>query len=128
LKAHLVPLPAERERFKGKRVLAFAGIGEPKKFFATVEACGAIIEASRGFPDHHVFSDDDLADLRETALRFDAQLVTTEKDFLRLHPDDREGIDVLKVTAQFDADSSPIIDQFIDTCLTHYLPPGLVKH
>jgi tetraacyldisaccharide 4'-kinase len=128
LKAHLVPLPAERERFKGKRVLAFAGIGEPKKFFATVEACGAIIEGTRDYPDHHAYTDDDLADLRETALRFDAQLVTTEKDFLRLHPDDREGIDVLKVTAQFDADSSPIIDQFIDTCLTHYLPPGLVKH
>ena len=128
LKAHLVPLPAERERFRGKRVLAFAGIGEPKKFFATVEACGASIEGTRDYPDHHAYTSEDLADLRETALRFDAQLVTTEKDFLRLHPDDREGIDVLKVTAQFDADSSPLIDQFIDKCLTHYLPPGLVKH
>jgi tetraacyldisaccharide 4'-kinase len=128
LKAHLVPLPEERERFKGKRVLAFAGIGEPKKFFATLEACGAIIEATRDYADHHAFTSDDLADLRETALRYDVQLVTTEKDFLRLHPDDREGIDVLKVAAQFDADSSPLIDQFIEQCLTHYLPPGLVKH
>jgi tetraacyldisaccharide 4'-kinase len=128
LKAHLVPLPSERERFKGRRVLAFAGIGEPKKFFATVEACGAIIEATRDYPDHHAFTSDDLADLRETALRYDIELVTTEKDFLRLHPDDRQGIDVLKVAAQFDADSSPLIDQFIEQCLTHYLPPGLVKH
>jgi tetraacyldisaccharide 4'-kinase len=128
LRAHVVPLPSERERFKGKRVLAFAGIGEPKRFFATLEACGAIIEATRDYADHHVFTSDDLADLRETALRYDIELVTTEKDYLRLHPDDREGIDVLKVAAQFDADSSPLIDQFLEQCLKHYLPPGLTKH
>ncbi len=128
LKAHLVPLPSERERLKDKPVIAFAGIGDPKKFFATVESCGAIIEATREYADHYAYTDDDLADLRETALRYDAVLLTTEKDLLRIHPDNRGGIEALKVSAQFDAHSTPLIDQFIEQCLKQFPPPGLVKH
>lgn len=128
LRAHLVPLPGENERWKDKPVIAFAGIGDPKKFFATVEACGAVIEATREYPDHHAFSEDDLADIRETALRYGATPVTTEKDWLRIHPEDREGIEALKVAATFDAASSPLIDQFIEQCLKQFPPAGLVKH
>ena len=65
LRARLVPLPDERARLKDKRVVAFAGIGDPQKFFDTVEACGAIVEATRDYPDHHAYSDEELADLRQ---------------------------------------------------------------
>jgi tetraacyldisaccharide 4'-kinase len=128
LKAHLLPLPEERVRLKGQRVVAFAGIAHPEKFFATVQDCGTIIEATRSFADHYAYSEDDLSDLRETALRYDAIALTTEKDLLRIHPEARAGFSALKVTAQFDTDSSPLVDQFLDQCLKRFPSTELVKH
>jgi tetraacyldisaccharide 4'-kinase len=53
LRAGLEPDPATRDRLRGRRILAFAGIGRPSKFFDTLIECGAEIVASRAFPDHH---------------------------------------------------------------------------
>jgi len=128
LRADLVPRAEDAAALKDQRVLAFAGIGDPKKFFATLEACGAIIETAKEYPDHYAYSDDDIADLKETAQRFDALPVTTEKDFLRLEPGLRTGIRALRVAARFDPDSGRQIDQLIDQCLTQFPPPPLVKH
>jgi tetraacyldisaccharide 4'-kinase len=68
----------------GERVLAFAGIGDPDKFFATL--ADASIEAAirRGFPDHHAYTGADAAALMAEADRAGLPLVTTEKDFVRL--------------------------------------------
>lgn len=128
LRAQLRPLAEERSRLNGQRVVAFAGIGDPKKFFATVEDCGAVIEATREFPDHYAYSDDDLADIREIAARYDALPLTTEKDLLRLAPAARAGISALKVTAQFDPESVGHLDQLIEQCLTRFLPRALTRH
>lgn len=128
LRATLEPLAEERGRLKNKRVVAFAGIGEPKKFFATVEDCGAIITSRFEYADHYAYSEDDLADLREIAARQDAMLLTTEKDLLRLEPDFREGISCLKVAAKFEPESSTQIDKLIEQCLTRFLPPALERH
>lgn len=128
LRASLEPLPEERARLKNKRVVAFAGIGEPKKFFATVEDCGAIITSRFEYADHYAYSEDDLADLREIAARQDAMLLTTEKDLLRLDADVREGIGCLKVAAKFEPESSTQIDKLIEQCLTRFLPPVLARH
>ena len=128
LRAVLEPLPEERTRLKNKRVVAFAGIGEPKKFFATVEDCGAIITSRFEYADHYAYSEDDLADLREIAARQDAALLTTEKDLLRLEPEFREGIGCLKVAAKFEPDSAAQIDKLIEQCLTRFLPPALERH
>jgi tetraacyldisaccharide 4'-kinase len=128
LRASLEPLPEERARLEGQRVVAFAGIGAPKKFFATVEDCGATIAARFEYADHYAYSDDDLADLRETAARHHAMLLTTEKDLLRLEPERREGISALKVAAKFDPESAPEVDRLIEQCLTRRLPLALAKH
>ena len=128
LRASLVPLAEDAAQLKGQRVVAFAGIGEPKKFFATLEACGAIIEVQKEFPDHYAYSEEDIGDLRETAQRYGAIAVTTEKDFLRLSPALREGIGTLRVVAQFDSDSQRLMDQFIDKCLTQFQPPRHDQH
>lgn len=128
LRATLEALPEERARLKNKRVVAFAGIGEPKKFFATVEDCGAIITSRLEYADHYAYSEDDLADLREMAARQDAELLTTEKDLLRLDPDLRAGISCLKVAAKFEPECAAKIDQLIDQCLTRFLPPQLERH
>jgi tetraacyldisaccharide 4'-kinase len=68
----------------GRTVFAFAGIGRPSKFHATLAEAGATISATRDFPDHHPYRDSELAALREAAEAHGAQLVTTPKDFVRL--------------------------------------------
>lgn len=68
----------------GKRLVAFAGIGDPGKFFATVREAGGEIAETRTFGDHHVYTDGDLSGLLEMADRAGADLVTTEKDAVRI--------------------------------------------
>jgi tetraacyldisaccharide 4'-kinase len=71
----------------GRRVLAFAGIGRPEKFFAMLEQAGVVLAGQAGFPDHHPYTGADLAGLRADADRLGAILVTTPKDAARLRPD-----------------------------------------
>ena len=52
----LAPDPAVIAKLAGAKVLAFAGIADPDKFFATLEANGIAVAARRGFPDHHRFA------------------------------------------------------------------------
>jgi tetraacyldisaccharide 4'-kinase len=65
-------------------IVAFAGIGVPERFFATLAGLGAEPVARIAFPDHHVFTPADAARLMELAATHGATLVTTEKDRARL--------------------------------------------
>ncbi len=78
----------------GQRMLAFAGIGRPDKFFAGLQAAGGMLCATRAFPDHHPFSEQELKGLITDAERLDANLVTTEKDAVRLPPWAKSGVAV----------------------------------
>ena len=89
--------PVNGERLSGMRLSAFAGIGRPEKFFATLRALGADLVSTRAFPDHHPFSIAELAGLRRDAERSDARLITTAKDIVRVPTAQRSGIDVLEV-------------------------------
>jgi tetraacyldisaccharide 4'-kinase len=97
LRAHL---DADAGTFAGKTVFAFAGIGRPEKFVASLQDGGALVTGSCFFADHHPYSADEILELK--AIAGDAILVTTEKDFVRLTTGQREGIRVLKVSAHFD--------------------------
>ncbi len=68
----------------GRRVLAFAGIGRPAKFFATLREAGADIAWHRGFADHHPYHPAELRRLEKRAAKLGAVLVTTPKDAARL--------------------------------------------
>src|SRR5919197_1088497 len=68
----------------GRRVLAFAGIGDPPKFFATLAEAGVAVAATRSFADHHRYTGREAAALCEEAERDGLALVTTEKDLARL--------------------------------------------
>jgi len=70
--------------WSGTRFIAFAGIGRPGKFFATLEALGANVVATHAFPDHAPYTDAILQRLKAEAKVKSAQLVTTEKDMARL--------------------------------------------
>lgn len=84
LRAQLRPDPASIGALHGKRALAFAGIGDPPRFFATLRAAGVDVAAERAFPDHHPFTSQDIAALQEAARRDALTLVTTQKDLARL--------------------------------------------
>jgi tetraacyldisaccharide 4'-kinase len=83
-RAGLMPDPTAARALRGRRLLAFAGIGRPDKFFETLRACGAAVEAARSFPDHHPYTKADLAGLMAEAERHGLQPVTTEKDLVRI--------------------------------------------
>ena len=92
----------------GKRVVAFSGIGHPQKFFDTVEECGADLVSSMPFPDHHSFSEGEAANILLQANLFDAEIVTTAKDAIRLEGGEGnlakllEASKVIEVEAVFD--------------------------
>lgn len=114
LRVHLVP--ANAERLNGKSVIAFAGIGRPQKFFDTLEALGAKIVEACGYADHHVYTAAEIARLQAKARDNDAIPITTEKDFVRLAPLQRENIAVLSVRAHFDD------TQALDDLLARIIP------
>lgn len=82
LRARIVP--SNPEIVAGRKVLAFAGIGDPVKFFATVESAGGTIGAQRAFGDHQHLSDPEIASLVRDAEAGGLDLVTTAKDHARL--------------------------------------------
>ncbi len=69
---------------KGKNVMAFAGIGDPEKFFSTLTQAGIAVSQRRAFGDHHRFTVEEAAQLTTQAEQGGLTLVTTEKDLARM--------------------------------------------
>jgi tetraacyldisaccharide 4'-kinase len=84
LRAAFVPDESAVARLQGRRVLAFAGIGDPARFFATLRAHGIEVASQRAFADHHPFTAEDIDALAREAQAGGLMLVTTEKDFARI--------------------------------------------
>ncbi|MBR0969477.1 tetraacyldisaccharide 4'-kinase [Bradyrhizobium japonicum] len=113
LRARLKPDAASVAQLLGKRVFAFAGIGDPERFFRSLRACGIEIARTRPFADHHMFSDDEIAALAAEAQREQLTLVTTEKDLARLHG--REGVPggIVPFAVQLEFDDPVALRQLI---------------
>jgi len=80
----LVPDPAAVAALKTKNVLAFAGIGDPEKFFTTLAQAGIAVAQRKPFGDHHRISGEEAALLAMQAEHDGLTLVTTEKDHARM--------------------------------------------
>ncbi len=87
LRAMIVPDANAVAALKGKSLLAYAGIGRPEKFFATLASVGGKIVERRAFPDHHAFSASEANELLAIARNRNLTLVTTAKDHARMQGD-----------------------------------------
>ncbi len=89
---------------KQKKILAFAGIAHPDKFFSTLRDLNLAISKHVSFPDHHNFSDQDLEKLLSNAKKNDLTLVTTEKDYVRLPDQFKKNVSFLPISLSFSDD------------------------
>ncbi|MEM7301667.1 MAG: tetraacyldisaccharide 4'-kinase [Pseudomonadota bacterium] len=111
----------EPEAWTEKEVLAYAGIADPGKFYASLQKVGAQIADQRSFGDHHVFSDEECADLMVTAEASKLELVTTSKDAARLKGAGKlqsellERSEIFAVNLEFDSprDAPHIVEQTV---------------
>ena len=118
---NLMPDAPTMTELRGKKILAYAGIGHPDKFFATLNAAGALVRGTRAFADHHPFSKSEATGLLDTAAREHLTLVTTEKDIARMRGDPAlaalaQQTMVLPVTMTFDDEAGwrrDVVDRFL---------------
>lgn len=114
LPARLIPSDSALA-LRGRRVLAFAGIGRPERFFHTVRELGAEVVGLQAFPDHHPYGEDEIWKLVERARDLDAIAVTTAKDAVRLPPGARDMVTVIHVALAFDEPAE--LDILLDNVL-----------
>ena len=103
------------EKMKNRRVYGFAGIGNPSRFFKTLNDIGADLVGEAHFADHHPYTDADLTQLYEEAMQSGAELVTTQKDWMRLPSDRRDRVLTVPVRIHFSADDTIKIVSFLET-------------
>jgi tetraacyldisaccharide 4'-kinase len=97
-----------------KKYIAFAGIANPEKFFNTLNEYKYNVIEKFSFPDHYNYSKNDIEKLQKKAQEHNAQLITTEKDFVRLKDDQQEQICTLPIEIIWD-DIDSIRDIFNST-------------
>jgi tetraacyldisaccharide 4'-kinase len=102
----LRPLPTGLP-MQGLPVVAFAGIGYPQKFFQTLTDMGADLRATHALADHQPLTDALMARILREAKSMNAQVVTTEKDAVRLPPALRPQVMTVPVRLEI-ADWAPI--------------------
>ena len=76
--------PINLDDFKNRKLLAFAGIGNPENFFKLIEENGLNIFKKVSFPDHYNFKKKEILDLISEAKHENCKIITTEKDFFRI--------------------------------------------
>lgn len=83
--------------FKNKKIISFAGIGNPENFFDLLKEDNLSLIKEISFPDHHKYSNAELENLIEKAKKENAVLLTTEKDYFRIDKKYKSNINYLKV-------------------------------
>ena len=96
--------------FKNKKVIAFAGIGNPENFFDLLKDNKIDIGEEIKFPDHHKYSEETLENLINKAKENNNILLTTEKDYFRIAENYKQNISFLKIEVEIE-NRNQFIDQ-----------------
>ena len=89
--------PLNIEEFKNKKIIAFAGIGNPSNFFNLLEENNLNLLNKFTFPDHYNYKIKDLDKLVLDAEESNSILLTTEKDYFRINDDYKKNIKYMKI-------------------------------
>ncbi len=84
-----------------KQYIAFSGIAYPEKFFKDLEQLKINVIEKISFPDHYLYKNSDLVKLQNLALKLQAQLITTEKDSVRMNTYWKKEVQTIKMTLSF---------------------------
>ncbi len=90
-------VPSNLEQLEGKNLYAFAGIGNPSNFFQLLEKYNLKVHKKIAFPDHYEFSKTEIHKMNEECKKNNLELITTEKDYLRIKKYDFININYLKI-------------------------------
>ena len=97
--------PEKLDQLKNRKLIAFAGIGNPENFFSLLKSNRLNIIKELSFPDHYNYTQNDLNSLVELEKKYNAKLVTTEKDFLRISKYNRGNIAYVPITLKIDKEN-----------------------
>jgi tetraacyldisaccharide 4'-kinase len=86
------------EILKNKTYVAFCGIGNPDNFFETLENHNIKIRKKIIYPDHFNFSEKNYEFLFNEAKNNNCELITTEKDYIRINPENKNKIYYTKLS------------------------------
>ncbi len=95
-------IPKNIDNLKNKKLIAFAGIGNPINFFDLLKENHLNVLKEVSFPDHYNYNDKDLYNLQKLEDQYKAKLITTEKDFLRMNSFIRKKYSYIKIEIKFD--------------------------
>ena len=95
-KANYVPVNLNNIN-KNKNYFMFCGIGNPHEFINTLKKINLKIKKYKIFPDHYKMSTTEIKNIKILAKKSNLDVITTEKDYLRIDPKIRNGIKFLKV-------------------------------
>lgn len=99
---------------ENKKVVAFAGIARPEKFFKTLHNAGYTLHAHFGFSDHHTYTHGQLNHMFQRAEKANARLITTEKDWVRLSSAWKKKIDYIQISVSAEDAFKSFITKHLD--------------
>lgn len=92
----------QSSNIKGNKFLAFCGLGNPDKFYETLEKGGYKVFLTKSFPDHHQYTEEEINHLILKAKNKNLTLITTAKDYVKII-DKKNEIQVLSIESSFNA-------------------------
>ena len=95
-------VPKDYSKLKRKKFIIFSGIGNPHTFSDTLKSLKIKFIRYEKFPDHYDYKESDLHKLKNLAKKNNCELLTTEKDYLRMKKTLRKNINFLKVELSVD--------------------------
>jgi len=98
--------PRNSAKFRDRNCLAFAAIGDPGKFYKTLENAHVRLARCRSFPDHHPFTEDEIKELLAEAELYGLDLITTGKDYVRLQAGHGRAAELVEKTSVLEIDLS----------------------